>query len=310
LDWHFLYLAIITSGNYLTDKLFMKHKKNQKQNKDWLDWWLSDEPPPPEVESQLKSPTYVPLPEELLPRQELPPEPGSTNITVNVNVPKLKKEHLEKLKNRLRQRDVARAATFVFGMMLLGLATHSFIFKSPLPAVAKNTGSHQVLAESTQNTDAPTESTSLTPSVDSTAAAPSQAATEPTTTTDSSKASFTPVAPVSEPELGQYAFAKTSYDSSSGIYTYMDTVDGTTISVSEQQVPSNYSSPQAAVSQTATSIGATQTFTVDSGTAYIYTNPTNGQQTVVFSLFNILISINSELARTASQWQAYINALH
>ncbi len=285
----------------------MKHKKD-KQNKDWLDWWLSDEAPPPEVESKLNIP-YIPPPEESLPRQELPPEPVATNITVNVNVPKVSKDDLQKLKNRLQQRDITRAAGFAVGMMLLGLGAHSFVFKSPAPVSAPQ--AHKVLSASTSNTSTPAQTITISPSASQVLSPQAPTNTLNTSNTSTAnKASFQPVAPASEPDLGQYAFIKTSYDSASGIYTYMDTVDGTTISVSEQQIPSNYSSPQDAVDKAAALINASHRISTKAGTAYVYSNPKTSAQTLVFSVKGLILSINSEIPHTDGVWQNYINSLH
>jgi hypothetical protein len=87
-------------------------------------------------------------------------------------------------------------------------------------------------------------------------------------------------------------------------------MDGKIFSVSQQAIPASYKSQQAAVDQVAASINAKQSITVPAGAGYMYVNPQNGQQTIVFALFGILISINSNFTHSTSDWQSYIATLN
>ena len=216
----------------------------------------------------------------------------------------------KKARFKVERASLAKAGVLVAAIIVTALVS------SPGSKPKSQVGSAN-LAQPQQALSVNTSSTaSQTPvSPQSSVAASSAASVTPpkpstTTSSPSTKASFTPVAPATKPQLGQYAFAQTSYDSSTGIYTYIDTLDGKPFSVSQQAIPSSYTTQQAAVDQVAASINAKQTISVPAGTGYMYVNPQNGQQTIVFALFGVFLSINSNFTHSTSDWQSYINSLH
>jgi len=298
----------------------MRRKKAKNPQSDYskqLDWWLSDDPPPSDVESRLRAP-YIPPPDDSpmfkSSLDDLPPdEPGATNITINVHVPKVKLPPLKKadLLQKLRtipRHPAGQLAILAVVMMLAGLGAHSFIFKpsSTVPAAGGNSP-NQVLGASQINSQ--TAASPLTSNSATSVNQPTLSTGSTNNGSTSNKASFTPVAPANNPDLGNYAFAKTSYDSSTGTYTYIDVLDGKVFSVTEQVIPSQYSSGQDAVDKIATSINATDQIITTKVVAYMLTDAKSGQQTIVFSMNKLLIVINSNFQHPDSDWKSYIETL-
>ncbi len=264
-----------------------KHASDYK--KDWLDWWLSDDAPPPSLESTLANQQLLshldkvePVTEPLddLPAEEL----GATHITVNLNLPKIKPPDLKKLKKpKLKalpkpKRAVVLLSAYAVVMLLAGVVTHSLVFSNPAShEVAQGTtNSQQVLAANN---------------------------------TVATKASFTPIAPASHPELGAYAKDKTYYDPKRDEYSYMDSMQGDQFTVSQQVLPEKYSSGQDAVDKISASLAAKEPIVTASGIAYMNTAADTGKQTIVLSMKGLIVFIQSGAKHSVSDWANYIATL-
>jgi hypothetical protein len=92
---------------------------------------------------------------------------------------------------------------------------------------------------------------------------------------------FTPVVPKSKPQLAS-AVNNTlaAYDDQRKVYSFQDTLLGTSLIVSEQALPAKFSSGGQAVSQIAGSMGAKTPIDTAAGPAYLKTEASNGEQTI------------------------------
>jgi hypothetical protein len=123
------------------------------------------------------------------------------------------------------------------------------------------------------------------------------------------KPPFTPVAPKDKPELAQGGSDKTAYDGNRDVYSYTDSLLGTSLTVSQQVRPPNFASAQQAVSQVAKSAGAREPIQFKDGTAYLSTDAKTGAQTIIASVKELLIFIQSPYRHSAQDWQAYLDSL-
>src|SRR4051812_26395597 len=80
---------------------FRKRTSKQNPNKDWLDWWLSDDSPPPSVQQELRR-AKVQRANSYKPRvqatsvTETTQTSAPTNVTININFSKLKLPKVKK----------------------------------------------------------------------------------------------------------------------------------------------------------------------------------------------------------------------
>lgn len=127
--------------------------------------------------------------------------------------------------------------------------------------------------------------------------------------TTSTKPTFKPVTPVNKTELANGEAGKTSYDTKHSVFSYADTVKGNAVTVSQQPLPTSFSSPEKAITTIAKSLNATQPIVTNRGTGYVFTDPKSHAQTVVYSFNNLLIYINSPFTQQASDWKSYLENL-
>ena len=123
------------------------------------------------------------------------------------------------------------------------------------------------------------------------------------------KPSFKPVAPKSEPDLGNGKSSATSYDGSHDVYSYQDAFKGEYILISEQKLPTNLGPASQAVSKIASSLTATQAIMTDNGMAYMATDAKASSNTIVYSIDGLLIFVRSPFLHTVTEWQPYLNSL-
>lgn len=119
---------------------------------------------------------------------------------------------------------------------------------------------------------------------------------------------FTPVFPKDKPELASDP-DKTAYDSTRGVYSYSDSLLGTSLIVSQQAMPSSMGSPEQAIPKVAASMGAKDPLAVAGGLAYMSTDPKTGSQVIVTSAKGLLIFIQSPFRHSAADWKNYIESL-
>lgn len=92
-------------------------------------------------------------------------------------------------------------------------------------------------------------------------------------------------------------------------YVYSDTIDGTSISVSQQSLPDSLKdSDGTKLADMAKSFNATKTMTARAAKVYIGTSA-SGPQSVIFSENNILVLIKSTAVIKDASWMSYINSL-
>lgn len=96
------------------------------------------------------------------------------------------------------------------------------------------------------------------------------------------------------------------YDSARSSYTFSDNLDGAGVTISEQPLPTQFGTPEAAAQAAAQSVKAQDSFILKDGTAYMATNE-NGSQVIVFSRQNLLIFIQSLKSHSKNVWQGYID---
>jgi len=195
--------------------------------------------------------------------------PGDTNIAININLPKIHRPHLPKLPYKM------------IGFVLLGLLIFVLVLW----------GGYHLFHGSNQKQGKQT-------------AYIRPAATHITY----SKPDFSPVAPASEATLlnpGHGAI----FDGVKDTYSYEDKLDNVEIIVSEQPIPSNFSSAKVALLSIAKSINAATLLVTKSSTGYLATDTVSNQQTVVYTLDNLLIFIQSPFTHPTSAWIGYLNSL-
>ncbi len=123
------------------------------------------------------------------------------------------------------------------------------------------------------------------------------------------KPSFTPVVPGAKASLGTPDNVHSRYDATKKSYSFLDTLDGKQITVSQQQLPANGTTASDTVAKVAKSLNATTQFKTGYGTVYAFTSQKYGYQSLVFSIRDLLMFANSPSAISNSKWIDYINAL-
>jgi|GEM_PF-5424630 len=120
---------------------------------------------------------------------------------------------------------------------------------------------------------------------------------------------FNPAVPESKPQLATVHTGTSSFEPKHNVYSYSDSLRNNGIIVSEQPIPSNFSSNEQALTTVAKSLNATQSVTVGSTKAMIATNSKSNSQTVVYVYQDLLIFIQSPFTHTSPDWQAYLSSL-
>lgn len=92
------------------------------------------------------------------------------------------------------------------------------------------------------------------------------------------------------------------------VFAYLDTIDGVSISVSQQPLPTDFEKKDDAVGELARSYNATHALAVGDMTIYIGTSA-KGPQSVIFSKKDLLILIKSQATIADTKWLSYISTL-
>lgn len=94
------------------------------------------------------------------------------------------------------------------------------------------------------------------------------------------------------------------------VYTYVDSIGGVQINVSEQPLPDTFKSDTAnKISQMAVSFNATDKFTAANNVAVYIASSDTGTQSIIFTKAGLLVLIKSNAPISNNQWTAYISAL-
>lgn len=126
------------------------------------------------------------------------------------------------------------------------------------------------------------------------------------------KPPFDVVRPSSKPKLGTPDGVHAAYDGAKNSYSYSDSIGGNGFTVSQQPTPPQFKDGTTAVESIAPNLNkgvAPKALTTLFGTAYVSTNPKYNSQTVVFSIRDLLLFIQSSHAFKDTEWTDYINAL-
>lgn len=94
---------------------------------------------------------------------------------------------------------------------------------------------------------------------------------------------------------------------SASFYVYTDTINGISVRVSEQPLPSNLQSADQ-MAELAKNYNANRSITVDTATVYIGTS-LKGQQSVIFTKRSLLVLITSNATLNDEQWSQYISSM-
>jgi hypothetical protein len=104
-------------------------------------------------------------------------------------------------------------------------------------------------------------------------------------------------------------WSRISPPASDPVYAYTDTIDGISISVSEQPLPTSFKGNESTqVAELAKKFFATDTIDADGTKVYIGTSA-KGPQSVIFTKDSLLILIKSEQKVNDAAWASYINSL-
>jgi hypothetical protein len=255
--------------------------RRRQPKTDWSDW-LKDDPPPAAARQELRQKRmaeanrYQPRASQAPRPPTSPPSATQPSVTININLSKFKLPKRPSItipKFKLPVLPLLRYKRLV--LVIAGLALISLV---------------GVLAWHSMHGSRQTGDTAAA-------------------VTYRTAPSFVPISPKDKPKLTDFPPNTTSYDGKRDTFSYVDLLPGGHITVSEQPLPSNISTPQAAVNKIAAQIKATQKLTVDNGEAFMGTDPKTGSQTLVFSLKGLLVFINSPYGHNAAIWQDYINNL-
>jgi len=206
------------------------------------------------------------------------PKPGpATNVTININFPKL---HAPKIRLPKQKPQLPNLPYKLIGKRLASVAVVlvcAFIVYSVINHVEGN--KRKVVAEPGH--------TAL--------AAPT----------------FQPVVPKDKPDLANPANnQKAAFDGNRDVYSFQDTLLGTQLIVSEQSLPSKFSSGEQAVSQIGGSMGAKDSVNNSAGPALLKTDAKSGSQTIVASIKGLLIFIQSPFRHSTADWKTYLENLN
>lgn len=92
-------------------------------------------------------------------------------------------------------------------------------------------------------------------------------------------------------------------------YVFTDSIDGVSITVSQQALPESFKANTAqSIQDLAKSYSATEELDVDSGKVYIGTS-TKGPQSVIFTMNGLLVLIKSQATIENDAWVTYIASL-
>ena len=102
---------------------------------------------------------------------------------------------------------------------------------------------------------------------------------------------------------------RVSPEETAPVYAYTDTVEGVSITVSQQDIPNSFgTNTNSKVAELAKNFNATNTLNVGGLTVYIGTSA-KGPQSLIFTKDKTLVLIKSDEEISGSAWTAYIESL-
>ena len=281
-------------------------KSTSKINdKAWLDW-LSNDPPAAGARAELReravrqANTYQPRPLQP-PAEPAKPEPKPdakaaqpATVSIQIHIPALQTEKFHRVKDKLldwledsyqavrsliaanRRRSLIIALVTV--LVLVGL------FVPPLVLGKHGKGGNQGGAAAGSSAGA---------------------------ATSYAKPPFDVVVPSSKPKLATPDGVHSAYDGKRNTYSFSDNIGGDGFIVSQQPIPSSFKGGQDAVTKIGPTLGDSTPVKISTlfGEAYIATNPKTSAQSVVVSVRDLLVFMQSAHDFKDSEWVTYINAL-
>jgi hypothetical protein len=126
------------------------------------------------------------------------------------------------------------------------------------------------------------------------------------------KPPFTVVVPSSKPKLATPDGVHAAYDGNKNVYTYSDSIGQDGFVVSQQPIPDQFNTAEDAISSIGPKIygptATSHTVATHAGEAYV-TVSSKGAQTVVFSVHNLLMFIQSSHDFSDIEIEDYVNLL-
>lgn len=199
-------------------------------------------------------------------------QPPQTNISIQISVPHLRwpKWHLPALPyKRIAIWTAIVVGTIIVAVVGLVVVKHFFFHPKPMQAL---TGAQALAA-------------------------------------GLSRPTFVPVAPKDKPQLAQGNSRGTAFDGRRDSYSYTDSMGGVPFTVSEQPMPATFSSASQGLAAVAKSVGASTVIPTKGLSAYETNNSKTSTQTIVFSVNNLLVFIQSYFPHNNGAWAQYINSL-
>jgi hypothetical protein len=199
-----------------------------------------------------------------------PPLTKDTNISININLPKIHRPHLPKLPYKRISAVIIIALLCIAG----GWLGYHYINQARL--------NHRI--EEAAHAAADADIPKLT------------------------KPNFTPLVPSNQPNFSSVG-QEAAFDATKDVYSYQDSLDGTQFTLSQQPVPANFSSAKDAVQSVAKSLSASTALITKTGTAYLATDSQSNSQIIVYTVDDLLIFIQSPFTHPGSDWVNFLNTL-
>lgn len=121
--------------------------------------------------------------------------------------------------------------------------------------------------------------------------------------------SFSAILPSGKSATDYGGWTRVSPSDRNAVYAYTDTIDGTSIIVSEQPLPDDFKSdPDGSVQKLAESFSADRTLSAGDYTVYIGKSA-KGPQSLIFTTHSLLVLIKSSATVSDDHWVRYIKSL-
>lgn len=206
-------------------------------------------------------------------------EDEKVEVNIKLALPKVGIQNAQRLVRKIRpKKPVSRRRWWVVAICCIAISVVVFII---VQKPAKNAGTGNYTSQSTESEDIVRE-----------------------------KPTFSILYPGGKGEDGVGDIVRISPSSNSPVYTYIDTVAGTQVNVSQQQLPDNFKTDQEGkLKDLANSFQAKNYIKVDDVSIYHGEN-SSGVQSLIFIKANLLFTIRSAQKQSDDVWAAYVSALH
>jgi hypothetical protein len=276
---------------------FKRH--NKKIGSDTWAQWLADEAPTAAAQAELRQ-RQVQQANRYQPRQAVPPpvSPQSTpaaspaaTVSIQIHMPSLQNSRLARAWRLVWRSPRRLAAWYTTQFNLYRARTISLSILATMALVG----------------------VVMVPVLHLTAhGGASQATSAGALSPKYSKPPFTVVVPSSKPKLATPDGVHAAYDGTKNVYTFSDSIGSDGFIVSEQPIPTQFNTAADAINSIGPKIygptASSSSVNTFAGEAYVTTS-TKGAQTVVFSVHNLLMFIQSAHKFSDTAIQDYINLM-